>query len=105
MADLMGKFPVHSKYYESPLLPPELAAIVTSPSGSVVNLGVTDVPSVGCARFEFIFPLPMATGVAVSEEAVSVSVWAAWEAPELSSKSVHSIPYVRMSGDNAGVCE
>ena len=76
---------------------------MTSLSGLAVNLGVVAIPSVGCAWFEFLLPLRMASGVVVLGEVVSVSAWAAWEAPELAGKVGHLVPLVRTECVNANV--
>ena len=52
--EFVSKFWGNLTYYESPSLSPELAADVTSPSGSAGILGVAAGPSVGCAQLGFI---------------------------------------------------
>ena len=71
-----------------------------------VILGVTAGPSDVRAWFEFILPLTMAAGVAVSRAVVSVSewvAWAAWAAPAQAGKSGHPELSVRTGGVNAGM--
>ena len=51
LADLVGKFSSKSTYSQLPSLSPELAAVITSLSGSAGNLGVAAVKYVGHARF------------------------------------------------------
>ena len=48
---IVGKFPGDSTYFEFLSLSTELAADVTSPSGSVGNMGVMDGPYVTHAQF------------------------------------------------------
>ena len=99
LAELVGKFSGDMAYSELPLLSPELAANMTSLSGSAGILGVLVGPSVGRARFEFIVPLLMSTGVAVSGAA---SVWTARAAPARAGNAGHPAPLVRTGGVNTG---
>ena len=46
-------------------------------------------PSIVQSWFEFISPLQMAAGVAVSEAAVSARMWSMWAAQMLPGKAVH----------------
>ena len=59
-------------------------------------------PYVGRARFEFLLPLLIAAGVAVSEVLVSVSAWSAWAVPELVGKLVRPAPLMWVVGVNDG---
>ena len=70
--------------------------------GLAGSIGVEVGPPVGCARFEFILPLPMAAGMAVAGAEVSVSVWAARAVLVPVGKSVHPTLSVVMRGDNYG---
>ena len=51
MVELVDEFPGDSTYSYLYLLSPELAADVTSPSGSAGNLGVTSGPVIGERMF------------------------------------------------------
>ena len=70
-------------------------------SGSEGDLGVAYGPSIGSALFGFILMFLMAAGVAVLEAAVLVIAWATRTAPVRSGKLGHSVPSVRMLGDNS----
>ena len=70
-------------------------------SGSTVNLFVIYGTSIGRARFEFILPLLIVAGVAVSGEVVLVSAWAVRAALAPAGKSGHPAPSVMMGGYNA----
>ena len=66
LAEIVGKCLGDSTYFESPSLSPELATNMMSPSGSAVILGVVGGLSICRVQFEFILPLLMVNGVAVS---------------------------------------
>ena len=70
--DPEGRFSADSKYSESPSINPKLDTKMMSLSGFAGGLGDSILPSVVCAQFRFIFPLPTAAGVAVLRVAVSV---------------------------------
>ena len=70
-------------------------------SGSADGLGDAIGPSVVCAQFGFILPLPTATVVVGLVAAVSVSAWDTWTVSACAGKEVHLAPLVRMLGDNA----
>ena len=71
-------------------------------SGSTVNLFVIYGTSIGRARFEFILPLLIVAGVAVSGEVVSVSAWSTWMDPALSGMVVHPAPPMRRTLEGLG---
>ena len=64
--NLVRKFLGDSTYSEYLSLSPELTVDVTSLSGSAVILGVVGGLSICRVQFEFILPLLMVNGVAVS---------------------------------------
>ena len=64
-------------------------------------MGVADLPSVVCARFEFILPLPMVACVAMLGAAVLVSTWEVWEVPTWSGKVGHPDLLVSAGGVNS----
>ena len=103
MSKLVGKFTIDMKYSESPSLPTILAADVASLSGLAGNLGDAARPSFGCSKFEFILPLPTATGVAVSGSSVLVIDWSAWAFSVLAGKAGQSSLYVKTLGKNYGM--
>ena len=87
---------------DSTSLYPELAADMTLLSGSTGIMGVTAGTSIGFTRFEFILPLLMAAGVALSGVLVLVSVWAVWAVPAQFSKVDHPAQLVRTVCVNSG---
>ena len=76
---------------------------MTSLSELAGNLGYASLPSVDCARFEFLLPLPTASGVAVSGAAVLVSTWHAWAVSALAGKVGYSSQSVSTLGENSGM--
>ena len=66
------------------------------------GLGEAVLPSVGCARFEFLFPIPTAAGAAGSGAEVSVSAGGVWAVSACAGSSGHSSPLGRTLDDNAG---
>ena len=80
----------------------ELAVDVVSLSGSVVHLGVTPGPSVGCAQFEFFLTLLTAAGMEVVGVLVSVSVWDVRVALAPDGRAVHLTLSVMTGGENFG---
>ena len=75
---------------------------MTLMSGSVGVLCIAVGPSVGHARFEFILPLQVAAGVAVSGVAVLVKAWAERSVPAQAGKVGQPSPSVMLGGANAG---
>ena len=97
-----GEFLSDSKYSELLSLTPQLSAYMISLSGLACGLGDALLLSIGCERFEFILPSPMAAGVGVSGVEVLVSTWAVWTVSFQASKVGHSANLFRNLGYNAG---
>ena len=76
-------------------------------SGLAVCLGVAAGTSFGRAQFELFLMLLMASGMALSREAVSVRVWSTWAAPALAPAggAVHPTPPFGTGGETASSSE
>ena len=68
----------------------------------LAGLGDAVWPSVGCAQFEFILPLPTDAGVAGLGAAVLVSAGTLWAVSARTSKAGHLAPLGRTLGENVG---
>ena len=103
MADIVGNFLVNSMYEQSPLVPPKLAAGITSLSGLAGNIGDAFWPSVDCSQFQFILMLLTDSGEAVLEAVVLDNPCDDWVISAIDGKSGQSYLSVRTLGENSGM--